>query len=406
MFTFCFYKRRSPLFSTLVIFFTLLFSSSVFGKPTVSNIRFGEHADRTRIVIEVGSEVNFSSFLLANPTRLVVDLPEVIWDLPEGAEKRSYGFIEKYRFGLFKEGVARLVFDLDTTVRLVSKFTLDRDESSNMFRLVLDLEKISKKEFEKNLLIAKKQESLVSRDATKQIDTSKVTEERSGKFFVVIDPGHGGIDPGAISPNKHFEKNVTLIFAKKLKKELKKNKNFDVLLTRSSDVFVGLKRRVEISRTASADLFISLHADSIKNRRHRGISIYTLSEKASDKEAALLAKRENKSDIIAGLDLSQESSEVTDILIDLAKRETMNSAAEVAKFLLDRISPKFKLIKKSHRFAGFAVLKALDTPSVLIELGYLSNKKDEKNLLSRTYQDNFVTILADLIQQFLGDKRS
>ena len=404
MFTFCFYKRRSPLFSTLVIFFTLLFSSSVFGKPTVSNIRFGEHADRTRIVIEVGSEVNFSSFLLANPTRLVVDLPEVIWDLPEGAEKRSYGFMEKYRFGLFKEGVARLVFDLDTTVRLVSKFTLDRDESSNMFRLVLDLEKISKKEFEKNLLIAKKQESLVSRDATKQIDTSKVTEERSGKFLVVIDPGHGGIDPGAISPNKHFEKNVTLIFAKKLKKELKKNKNFDVLLTRSSDVFVGLKRRVEISRTAGADLFISLHADSIKNRRHRGISIYTLSEKASDKEAALLAKRENKSDIIAGLD--QESSEVTDILIDLAKRETMNSAAEVAKFLLDRISPKFKLIKKSHRFAGFAVLKALDTPSVLIELGYLSNKKDEKNLLSRTYQDNFVTILADLIQQFLGDKRS
>ena len=404
MFTFCFYKRRSPLFSTLVIFFTLLFSSSVFGKPTVSNIRFGEHADRTRIVMEVGSEVNFSSFLLANPTRLVVDLSEVIWDLPEGAEKRSYGFVEKYRFGLFKEGVARLVFDLDTTVRLVSKFTLDTDESSNMFRLVLDLEKISKKEFEKNLLIAKKQESLVSRDATKQIDTSKVTEERSGKFFVVIDPGHGGIDPGAISPNKHFEKNVTLIFAKKLKKELEKNKNFNVLLTRSSDVFVGLKRRVEISRTANADLFISLHADSIKNRRHRGISIYTLSEKASDKDAALLAKRENKSDIIAGLD--QESSEVTDILIDLAKRETMNSAAEVAKFLLDRISPKFKLIKKSHRFAGFAVLKALDTPSVLIELGYLSNKKDEKNLLSRTYQDNFVTILADLIQQFLGDKRS
>ena len=143
MFTFCFYKRRSPLFSTLVIFFTLLFSSSVFGKPTVSNIRFGEHVDRTRIVIEVGSEVNFSSFLLANPTRLVVDLPEVTWDLPEGAEKRSYGFVEKYRFGLFKEGVARLVFDLDTTVRLVSKFTLDKDEGSNMFRLVLDLEKIS-----------------------------------------------------------------------------------------------------------------------------------------------------------------------------------------------------------------------------------------------------------------------
>ena len=405
MFAFCFYKERSSFFSSLVIAFVLLFASSALGKATVSNIRFGEYADKTRIVIEVGSEIDFSSFLLANPTRLVVDLPEVIWDLSEGIEKISYGFIKKYRFGLFKKGVARLVFDLDTTVRLVSAFTLDRDEGSNMFRLVLDLEKIGKKEFEKNLLVTKKADSLI-RDTTRQADVSKVTERTLKQFLVVIDPGHGGIDPGATSPKHHLEKNVTVIFAKKLKKKLEKNKHFEVLLTRSSDVFVGLKRRVEIARTVSARLFISLHADSIKNTRHSGISIYTLSEKASGKEAALLAKRENKSDIIAGLDLSQESSEVTDILIDLTKRETMNSSAELAKFLLDRLAPEFKLIKKSHRFAGFAVLKALDIPSVLIELGYLSNREDERNLLSRNYQDNLVTILAKSIQQFLGDQSS
>jgi len=272
-----------------------------------------------------------------------------------------------------------------------------------MFRLVLDLERISGEEFENNLSIAKEQNPVI-REVVKPVDVSEVKKSTSKKWLVVIDPGHGGIDPGATSPNNKLEKTLTLIFAKKLQKKLEADQRFQVLLTRSSDVFVGLRKRVKIAREARADLFISLHVDSIKNKRHRGISIYTLSEKASDKEAALLAKRENKSDIIAGLDLSQESSEVTDILIDLAKRDTMNSSAELAKFLLDRLAPKFRLIRKSHRFAGFAVLKAIDMPSVLIELGYLSNKEDEKNLLSTNYQDNLVTALTKSIQNFLSSQ--
>ena len=403
MFVFCFYKERTALFLVLITVFISLFSSPIFSKTQVNNIRFGEHADKTRIVIEVNNKINFSAFLLANPTRLVVDLPTVTWNLPEDVESRNYGFIKSYRFGLFKKGVSRLVFDLSTTVRLVSSFALDRDGTSNMFRLVLDLERISAEEFENNLSIAKEQNPVI-REVVKPVDVSEVKKSTSKKWLVVIDPGHGGIDPGATSPNNKLEKTLTLIFAKKLQKKLEADQRFQVLLTRSSDVFVGLRKRVKIAREARADLFISLHVDSIKNKRHRGISIYTLSEKASDKEAALLAKRENKSDIIAGLDLSQESSEVTDILIDLAKRDTMNSSAELAKFLLDRLAPKFRLIRKSHRFAGFAVLKAIDMPSVLIELGYLSNKEDEKNLLSTNYQDNLVTALTKSIQNFLSSQ--
>ena len=403
MFVFCFYKERTALFLVLITVFISLFSSPIFSKTQVNNIRFGEHADKTRIVIEVNNKINFSAFLLANPTRLVVDLPAVTWNLPEDVESRNYGFIKSYRFGLFKKGVSRLVFDLSTTVRLVSSFALDRDGTSNMFRLVLDLERISGEEFENNLSIAKEQNPVI-REVVKPVDVSEVKKSTSKKWLVVIDPGHGGIDPGATSPNNKLEKTLTLIFAKKLQKKLEADQRFQVLLTRSSDVFVGLRKRVKIAREARADLFISLHVDSIKNKRHRGISIYTLSEKASDKEAALLAKRENKSDIIAGLDLSQESSEVTDILIDLAKRDTMNSSAELAKFLLDRLAPKFRLIRKSHRFAGFAVLKAIDMPSVLIELGYLSNKEDEKNLLSTNYQDNLVTALTKSIQNFLSSQ--
>ena len=403
MFVFCFYKERTALFLVLITVFISLFSSPIFSKTQVNNIRFGEHADKTRIVIEVNNKINFSAFLLANPTRLVVDLPTVTWNLPEDVESRNYGFIKSYRFGLFKKGVSRLVFDLSTTVRLVSSFALDRDGTSNMFRLVLDLERISPEEFENNLSIAKEQNPVI-REVVKPVDVSEVKKSTSKKWLVVIDPGHGGIDPGATSPNNKLEKTLTLIFAKKLQKKLEADQRFQVLLTRSSDVFVGLRKRVKIARAARADLFISLHVDSIKNKRHRGISIYTLSEKASDKEAALLAKRENKSDIIAGLDLSQESSEVTDILIDLAKRDTMNSSAELAKFLLDRLAPKFRLIRKSHRFAGFAVLKAIDMPSVLIELGYLSNKEDEKNLLSTNYQDNLVTALTKSIQNFLSSQ--
>jgi N-acetylmuramoyl-L-alanine amidase len=217
---------------------------------------------------------------------------------------------------------------------------------------------------------------------------------------VVIDPGHGGIDPGAVGRHKVYEKVITLAMAEQLRKELTRRGRYRVVLTRDKDTFVRLRDRVAIARAAGADLFLSLHADSIANSKVRGASVYTLSETASDKEAADLAAQENKADLIAGMDLTGESTEVTNILIDLAQRETMNHSAAFARILVDDMADLTKFVRKSHRFAGFAVLKAPDVPSVLIEMGYLSNSADEARLLKASYRANLAKAIAEAIDAY------
>ena len=185
-----------------------------------------------------------------------------------------------------------------------------------------------------------------------------------------------------------------------LKSELERTGRYKVLLTRDRDVFLRLRERIAIARRAGADLFVSLHADSIPNRKLRGASIYTLSEKASDKEANLLAVNENKSDIIAGMDFGTETPEVTSILIDLAQRETMNHSARFAGMLVREMRGEVKLLKTAHRFAGFAVLKAPDIPSVLVELGFLSNNHDEKLLRSTAHLKRVASALRRAIDDY------
>ncbi|HTY66920.1 MAG TPA: N-acetylmuramoyl-L-alanine amidase [Alphaproteobacteria bacterium] len=198
---------------------------------------------------------------------------------------------------------------------------------------------------------------------------------------VALDAGHGGVDPGTIGMGGIFEKNITLPTVLELRRQLEATGHYKVVLTRNQDIFVPLRERVAIARAANAELFISIHADSIRNRDTRGASVYTLSETASDAEAAALAAKENRADIIAGVNLAHENKEVTSILIDLAQRESMNRSATLASLLVDDLGRQIHLIPvKPHRFAGFAVLKAPDIPSVLIELGYLSNPGDEKLL--------------------------
>jgi N-acetylmuramoyl-L-alanine amidase len=195
---------------------------------------------------------------------------------------------------------------------------------------------------------------------------------------VALDAGHGGVDPGTIGIGGIFEKNITLPTAFELRRQLEAGGHYKVVLTRNEDIFVPLRERVAIARAAGAELFISIHADSIRDKNQRGASIYTLSETASDSEAAALAAKENRADIIAGVNLAHENKEVTSILIDLAQRESMNRSATLASLLVDDLGRQIHLIPvKPHRFAGFAVLKAPDIPSVLIELGYLSNAGDE-----------------------------
>jgi N-acetylmuramoyl-L-alanine amidase len=203
---------------------------------------------------------------------------------------------------------------------------------------------------------------------------------------VVLDAGHGGVDPGAIGRSGIYEKEITLAMADELKKQLEATGRYQVVLTRDSDIFIRLRDRIALARAAGADLFISLHADAHSTSDLRGASVYTLSEQASDAEAAALATQENKSDVIAGVDLSHENEVVTNILIDLAQRETKNLSARFAAILVDELKADTLLLRNSHRFAGFAVLKAPDVPSVLIELGYLSSDQDEAELRSAKHR--------------------
>ncbi len=204
--------------------------------------------------------------------------------------------------------------------------------------------------------------------------------------LVYIDPGHGGSDPGTIGHNGTYEKNVTLAVARELQRQLLASGRYRVKLTRNSDRFVALRARFEMARADHADIFISLHADSSFVGDPRGASIYTLSETSSDAEAAALATKENKADLIAGVDLSKQNVVVTSILIDLAQRETKNLSAHFAELLVEELGRVTFLLPHTHRYAGFAVLKAPDIASVLIELGYLSNAQDEALLLSAAHR--------------------
>jgi N-acetylmuramoyl-L-alanine amidase len=222
------------------------------------------------------------------------------------------------------------------------------------------------------------------------------------KPVIVIDAGHGGKDPGTIGIfARSKEKNITLSYAKELAKQLAKEKKYKIYLTRDSDIFIPLDKRVAKSRRKKADLFISLHANSIADNQISGFSIYTLSENSSDKQAELLAQKENQADIINGIDFSGASGDITKTLIDLSQRESKNNSARLAKYIIREIkSTNIEILQNTHRFAGFMVLTAPDMASVLIELGYLSNKNEEKLLNSISYKRLVAKSLANSINKY------
>ncbi|MGE4280726.1 MAG: N-acetylmuramoyl-L-alanine amidase [Magnetospirillum sp.] len=241
------------------------------------------------------------------------------------------------------------------------------------------------------------QASLPARAA--QPEPQPRTPRNQGKAVVVIDPGHGGVDPGALGVSGIYEKHITLAMARELKAQLERSGRYKVHLTRDRDIFIRLRERVAIARQYGADLFISLHADSVNNPQLTGLSVYTLSQTASDGEAQLLADKENKADLLAGIDLSHESADVANILIDLAQRETMNRSAGFAGGVVDELGRETTLLGNTHRFAGFAVLKAPDVPSILIELGYLSNASEERQLRQPDYRAKLAKGIARAVDR-------
>ena len=277
-----------------------------------------------------------------------------------------------------------------------SKFSLNKDLSNINFdekSSTISL-KFKKKINSVNVYFLKKKKNKYSRIVIDYLVNIKK------KRIIVIDPGHGGKDSGAVGINKRLEKDITLKVGLLLKNKFSQLDNFDVILTRNDDVYLKLRERTEVAKKFNADIFISLHADSNRNRRTRGISLYTLSEKASDKEAAALARRENRSDFLGNVNLSSESSEVTNILIDLTKRETLNQSSHLVNFLIKEFKNDMNLLRRAHRFAGFTVLKSLDIPSVLIEMGYLSNIKDSRLLIDKNYQNKITDDILKAIKKY------
>jgi len=419
----------------------------------VTDVRVGPKARATRVVFELSNQVPYSVFSLSNPYRVVIDMPEVGWRLPPRPLPVHSGVFETLRYGLYKPGNSRVVVDLRKPA-IVKKTFIMAPSGTHDYRLVVDLVSASKAVFARHQKTgpikvsqlgtssfagpkapvtktpaagAPKKPSIIAQAAILQkphhpsqqgaVATPKRNIQNAAfqlpprkpearphpeKRIVVIDAGHGGPDPGTIGNSGIYEKHITLAMARELKNQLEASGRYKVVLTRKRDIFVRLRDRVRLGRDAGADLFISLHADSIKDRKISGPSVYTLSENASDKEAAALASKENKSDLIAGIDLTHENRDVTNILIDLAQRESMNQSATFATHLIKSLKQQVKVLRNTHRFAGFAVLKAPDVPSVLVEMGFLSNSTDERNLRSRAYRKRFSRALKKGIDVYFS----
>ncbi len=361
-------------------------------EPVITGARIGDHGVTTRFVLEADEKLKFRIFTLASPYRVVIDLPVVAWRLLPGAGGTGRGLIEGFRFGLFAPGKSRVVLDMRAPVGIKRSFMLDPADGHG-YRVVLDLTKVSRKTYMEQVKVVNRSRDVAALPL-RAPKGARPEKRRAGKRVIVIDPGHGGVDPGTTGHRGTREKNITLAVARAVKARLEAKGRYHVVLTRERDIFLRLRSRVETARSAAADLFVSLHADALKNRKVRGAAVYTLSEVSSDKEAAELAAKENKADVIAGVDLTHENPVVANILIDLAQRETMNYSARFATLLVTQLRRTGKTLRNAHRFAGFAVLKAPDIPSVLIEMGYLSNPKEERLLRQPAYQRKLADAIA------------
>ncbi|UOK70637.1 N-acetylmuramoyl-L-alanine amidase [Ancylobacter polymorphus] len=368
-------------------------------EPVVaSDARLAGDDQRTRLVIDLSRSVPLGAFTLADPYRVVIDIPDVIFALPASAGQEGRGLVSAYRFGLFAPGKARIVLDATAPVKVDKAFVLDPMDDQPA-RLVIDLVKTDRASF--------LQAAAAPQRATDQPDMPQAEAAVAGdtRPVIVLDPGHGGIDAGAV--NAKFgvnEKQLVLVIARQLQRRLDDTGRYRVLMTRTKDTYVSLGQRVRFARENGARLFISLHADSLgsKDGDVRGATIYTISDRASDAESQRLADSENKADLIAGIDLSEEPADVAGILFDLAQRETRNFSSLFARSLAGSVSGVARMHKSPLKSAGFKVLKAPDVPSVLFELGYLSSAKDLELMTSAAWQASVTEAMVVAIDAYFA----
>ena len=416
-------SRRSILGFVSGLAGSFAIPSGLRARGVATSVRLHDHGTHTRLVLELSEASDFKVFALLGPYRIVVDLPELTWQLPAQDLLSSAGVVRDLRYGLFQPGQSRIVLDLKRSANVERAFLL-APIGATPWRMVIDLVPVTEAAFlgqtgpAKGIFVERPNRPLSA--VSKPIITAQIAEPKADgriplperkpalrpsdrKPVIAIDPGHGGVDPGAIGISGVREKDITLAASRELKKALEQTGRYKVVVTRNRDISLGLRQRIALSRRAAADIFVSLHADSIGRSDVRGLSVYTLSEKASDREAAALADKENKADLIIGMDLTHESEDVRNILIDLARRESLNLAAHLAAKLISELKRQVKLLRNTHRFAGFAVLKAPDVPSVLLEMGYLSNRDDERALRQPAYRKKLILSIMKAIDSYFGD---
>jgi N-acetylmuramoyl-L-alanine amidase len=384
--------------------------------PVASDARLTGDGKQTRFILDLDKAIPFRAFALADPYRVVVDLPQVNFQLAAGTGAAARGLIKAFRYGLVMPGGSRIVFDLTGPAKISNSYVLDA-ANGQPARLVLEFSEVDRTAFVQSLATDSRPElrpaiadaagaaasaaSIVSTPETKPSEPA-VTDSRP---VVVIDPGHGGIDNGT-QANGESEKDLVLAFGLALRDRIEKGGKYRVVMTRADDTFIPLADRVKIARNQSAALFVSIHADALPRREGdaQGATIYTLSDRASDTEAEKLAESENRADAIGGVNLTEEPTDVADILIDLAQRETRTFSNRFARLLAGEMKNTARMYKHPLKSAGFRVLKAPDVPSVLVELGYVSNKSDLEHLVSENWRSRIVGSMTQAIDAFFAKR--
>ncbi len=425
-------------------------SSADIALQSVEAVRTGKTSTGARIVFDLQKKADFRAFHMDNPARIAIDFDTARWHAPKSALLNNGGLLKSYRSGVLEDGLTRVIFDLSRPAVITGAFTLPKSDFEKN-RIVLDVMPASDNLFksQQGLVFGNRDlkgsgalaatggvgfsamQNNIVRDsavpdanaatsplkngvyqppgsakyARKTLNPAPLTlhpiQENVKKYTIVIDAGHGGEDPGAAGCCGITEKFITLQIAKALERALVETGRYRVVLTRGKDVYIKLRERVDISRRVKGDLFVSIHADKISRSNVRGASIYTLSQNASDNETARLAEQENNSGVVAGVDLAQENSDVAGILLDLAMREKMNESKLLSRFLEQSFgNNSVLLLPNSHRAAGFAVLKAPDIPSVLIETGFLSNPEEAKLLSTSAFQARIASAITDGIDAY------
>jgi N-acetylmuramoyl-L-alanine amidase len=423
-----------------IIAIFLLLPLAAYAKMEMTGLKTSADANAPRIVFELSDKPRYKFFTLDNPNRLVIDfLDGAVWN-NKTPLKINNSLITKIRHSYNKDKSLRIVFDISKPFKIQKSFILAKTKTTPD-KFVFDIEPLAPKKSEKvaakthdtekpapkpqakttpkeddeednSEIVAKLENMLQTAGIAAPLPITKdgvalgvplpILKERR-KPMVVIDAGHGGHDPGTIGAGGVQEKNITLAYAKELQKQLLEEGKYEVSMIRTRDVFVRLRERIRRARKANGDLFISIHVNSHPNKDTSGLSVYTLSETASDKEAEALAKAENKEDIISGLDFGDKENDVTALFIEMAQRNTKNLSASFAENIVTRMQDDIGLLRDPHRFAGFRVLTGADIPSVLVELGYITNNIEEKLLTSESYKNRLAKAMVEAIDSHFSN---